>query len=54
MNLRIEDMTLEDIRKYTEVSEYQSDCLQDSLKKMLEELFILSPCLKEKLKDAFE
>ena len=51
---RIEDMTLEDIRKYTEVSEYQSNRLQDSLKKMLKELFAISPCLKEELKDLFE
>lgn len=51
---RIEDMTLEDIRKYTEVSKYQSNRLQDSLKKMLKELFALSPCLKEELKDLFE
>lgn len=51
---RIEDMTLEDIRRYTEVSEYQSSRLKDSLKKMLKELFALSPCLKEELKDLFE
>lgn len=51
---RIENMTLEDIRKYTEVSEYQSNHLQYLLKKMLKELFALSPCLKEELKDLFE
>ena len=51
---RIEDMTLEDIRRYTEVSERQSYRLQDSLKEMLKELFILSPCLKEELKSLFE
>ena len=51
---RIEDMTLENIRKYTEVSEYQSYCLQNSLKNMLKELFILSPCLKETIKNVLE
>lgn len=51
---RIEDMTLKNIQRYTEVSEYQSNRLQDSLKKMLKELFTLSPCLKEELKDLFE
>ena len=51
---RIKNMTLEDIRRYTEVSKYQSNRLQDSLKKMLKELFVFSPCLKEELKDLFE
>ena len=51
---RIESMTLEDVRKYTEISECQSYRLQDSLKNMLKELFILSPCLKEELKSLFE
>ena len=47
-------MTLEDIRSYTEVSKYESNRLQDSLKKMLKVLFALNPCLKEELKDLFE
>ena len=51
---RIESMTSEDIRKYTKVSEYQSYCLQNSLKNMLKELFILSPCLKETIKNVLE
>ena len=51
---RIESMTLEDIRRYTEVSKYQSNRLQGSLNKMLKELFAISPCLKEELKYLFE
>ena len=51
---RIEDMTLEDIRKYTEVSEYQSNRLRYSLEKMLKELFALSPYLKETIKNVLE
>ena len=51
---RIEDMTLEDIRKYTEVSEYQSNRLRYSLEKMLKELIALSPYLKETIKNVLE
>ena len=51
---RIEALTLEDIQEFSVLSGYESYALQNSLEKMLEELFILSPCLKEELKNTFE
>lgn len=51
---RIESMTLEEVREYTEFTEYQTYRLKDSLKTMLKELFNLNPCLKEELKDLFK
>ena len=51
--LRNEVLTLEDIQEYSVLSGYESYALQNSLEKMLEELFILSPCLKEELKNLY-
>lgn len=47
-------LTLKDIQEYTELSEDETGLFAELLDKMLEELFILSPCLKEKIKDLFE
>ena len=51
---RIESMTLEEVREYTEFSDVEKYRLENSLKTMLEELFMAGPCLKEKLKNLFE
>lgn len=51
---RIECLTLEEIQEYTELPEHETQQLSGLLKKMLKELFALSPCLKEELKDLFE
>jgi hypothetical protein len=51
---RDEFLTLEEIQEYTELSEDETHQLSGSLKNMLKELFILSPCLKEELKNLFE
>lgn len=50
----IEALSLKDVQEYTELSGYGSYALQNSLKNMLKELFILNPCLKEELKNTFE
>ena len=47
-------LTLRDVQEYTELSEDETGLFADLLDKMLEELFILSPCLKEKLKEALK
>lgn len=46
-------LTLEEIQEYTELSEDETHQLSGSLKNMLKELFILSPCLKEELKNLY-
>lgn len=51
---RNEVLTLEEIQEYTELSEHETHPLSGLLKNMLKELFILSPCLKEELKNLFE
>ena len=51
---RNEFLTLEEIQEYTELSEDETHQLSGLLKNMLKELFILSPCLKEELKNLFE
>lgn len=51
---RDEVLTLEEIQEYTELSEHETHQLSGLLKNMLKELFILSPCLKEELKNLFE
>ena len=47
-------LTLKDIQEYTELSEDETGLFAELLDKMLEELFILSPCLKEKFKSIIE
>lgn len=47
-------LTLTEIQEYTELSEDETHQLSGLLKNMLRELFILSPCLKEELKNLFE
>jgi hypothetical protein len=47
-------LTLKEIQEYTELSEDKTVQFADLLDKTLEELFILSPCLKEKIKNLFE
>lgn len=51
---RNEILTLEEIQEYSELSEDETHQLSGLLKNMLKELFILSPCLKEELKNTFE
>lgn len=51
---RIEALTLEEIQEYTELPEHETQQLSGLLKNLLKILFILSPCLKEELKDLFE
>lgn len=51
---RIEALTLEEIQEYTELPEHETQQLSGLLKNLLKIFFILSPCLKEELKDLFE
>jgi hypothetical protein len=47
-------LTLTEIQEYTELSEDETHQLSGLLKNMLKELFIISPCLKEELKNLFK
>ena len=51
---RDEFLTLEEIQEYTELSEDETRQLTDLLDKMIKELFILSPRLKETIKNVLE
>lgn len=51
---RIEDLTLEELQRYTELSRDQTYGLKSSLNKMLKELISIEPCFKEELKELFK